>query len=284
MTKAATIRAIYKCLLRDARDLQRTPQFRLRNALRLEQWGVGHFVETPSKTSSSSGDVSSNKDANEGVAEAQKTTKLADIRSLEEYLTLREEGFAYGDQSQNADLEAIIRESFRNNMRIKDPKEISEKVDGAILALQELSEQMLLAKCSSVTTTRGVRIEATSQYVETHSNPEQSIYRFTYRIMITNENEHEAVQILGRQYTFESEKGQRIALPRNSPGIVGATPVLAPGETFEYASGVDIDAPRGSVTGCLHTLHRTKQPEGNDELFDAYVSKFALLSPFASQQ
>jgi hypothetical protein len=122
MTKAATIRAIYKCLLRDARDLQRTPQFRLRNALRLEQWGVGHFVETPSKTSSSSGDVSSNKDANEGVAEAQKTTKLADIRSLEEYLTLREEGFAYGDQSQNADLEAIIRESFRNNMRIKDPK------------------------------------------------------------------------------------------------------------------------------------------------------------------
>lgn len=39
-----------------------------------------------------------------------------------------------------------------------------------------------------VTTTRGVRIEATSQYVETHSNPEQNIFRFTYRITITNQS------------------------------------------------------------------------------------------------
>jgi uncharacterized protein affecting Mg2+/Co2+ transport len=73
-------------------------------------------------------------------------------------------------------------------------------------------------------------------------------------------DEHTAVQILGRQYTFESDKGQRIALPRNSPGIVGNTPVLAPGDTFEYASGVDIDSPRGTVTGCLHALRRPVEP------------------------
>lgn len=39
-----------------------------------------------------------------------------------------------------------------------------------------------------VTTTRGVRIEATSKYVETHSNPEQNVFRFTYRITITNQS------------------------------------------------------------------------------------------------
>lgn len=89
---------------------------------------------------------------------------------------------------------------------------------------------------------------------------------------------HDSIQILGRQYTFESEKGQRVALPRNSPGIVGATPVLAPGEAFEYASGVDIDAPRGSVTGCLHAVRITDDPSGG-ELFDAFVSKFALIAP-----
>jgi ApaG protein len=90
-----------------------------------------------------------------------------------------------------------------------------------------------------------------------------------------------SIQILGRQYTFESEKGQRIALPRNSPGVVGATPLLAPGQTFEYASGVDIDAPRGSVTGCLHAVRKPKEPEAaaDDEPFDAFVSKFALLAP-----
>jgi hypothetical protein len=189
MTKAATVRAIYKCLLRDAKDLQRTPQFRLRNALRLEQWGAGHFVEANALAGTSSTTDSNEND--DGTAAAAKT-KLADIRSLDQYLTLREEGFGY-DANQEADLVSIIRASFRENVELKDPKEISIKVDEAILTLQELSEQLLLAKCSSVTTTRGVRIEATSQYVETHSNPEQNIFRFTYRITITNQSTHQPV-------------------------------------------------------------------------------------------
>ncbi|TYZ59915.1 hypothetical protein PybrP1_006898 [[Pythium] brassicae (nom. inval.)] len=263
---AATIRAVYKCLLLEARALQRQPQFALRNALRLEQWGSGRFVEP--RTS--------------GAEQKEAAAALASVRSLGQFLTLQERGFAR-DVAGGVDIAGIIRESFRENAGLQHPQEISDKLDEAIIALQELSEQLLLAKCSSVTTTRGVRIEATSKYVETHSNPEQNVFRFTYRITITNENAHESVQILGRQYTFESEKGQRTALPRNSPGVVGATPVLAPGEAFEYASGVDIDAPRGSVSGCLHALRRSDAPDG-DELFDAFVSKFALLTPAAAQK
>lgn len=279
MTKAATVRAIYKCLLRDAKDLQRTPQFRLRNALRLEQWGTGHFVEaiaqTPTTSSSNQADP----------PDAKGKTKLADIRSLEQYLTLREEDFGY-DAEQHADLMRIIRASFRENVDLKDPKVRScfKYVKCAVVTLtatsvhvccsiatyrrsasrwtkrsctyalcacivpflpcdesqslmwrcdlrllrtlQELSEQQLLAKCSSgmclllsnqqlrlvalsssltsrgvwcimlllsVTTTRGIRIEATSQYVETHSNPEQNIFRFTYRITITNQSAYHAL-------------------------------------------------------------------------------------------
>ncbi|TDH65936.1 hypothetical protein CCR75_004055 [Bremia lactucae] len=139
----------------------------------------------------------------------------------------------------------------------------------------------LLSNMFAVTVTNGVRIEATSKYVQKHSDPATNVFRFTYRITITNQNDSISIQILGRQYTFESEKGQRIALPRNSPGIVGATPMLAPGQTFEYASGVDIDAPRGSITGCLHAVYKTEHPsDDNDgELFDVLVSKFALLAP-----
>lgn len=116
MTKSATVRAIYKCLLRDATDLQRTPQFRLRNALRLEQWGTGHFIEAPD--SSSSINSSDFEDSSEDVKEK---TKLADIRSLEQYLTLREDGFGY-DAEQQTDLAGIIRASFRENVDLKDPK------------------------------------------------------------------------------------------------------------------------------------------------------------------
>lgn len=115
MTKAATVRAIYKCLLRDAKDLQRTPHFRLRNALRLEQWGTGHFVEA-----SAQAPVVSNIDF-EDPSDAKEKIKLADIRSLEQYLTLREEGFGY-DAEQQADLVSIIRASFRGSAGLKDPK------------------------------------------------------------------------------------------------------------------------------------------------------------------
>lgn len=121
MTKATTIREIYKCLLRDAKDLQRTPQFRLRNALRLEQWGTGHFIDAQDTTSSSS-TVERGNDATRNIAGiAAEKTKLADIRSLEQYLTLREEGFGYSSR-QEADLVQIIRESFRDNINLKDTK------------------------------------------------------------------------------------------------------------------------------------------------------------------
>lgn len=99
----------------------------------------------------------------------------------------------------------------------------------------------------------------------------------------------DAIQITGRQYTFTSVNGQVQSLPRHSPGIVGATPILRPGQSFEYTSGVEIDAPQGYVTGCLHAV-RKKLESKDDHVtdgdhvgnqvpleFDAYVSKFNLL-------
>jgi uncharacterized protein affecting Mg2+/Co2+ transport len=89
-----------------------------------------------------------------------------------------------------------------------------------------------------------------------------------------------------------SERGQRTVLPRHSPGIVGNTPVLQPGQSFEYASGVDIDSPRGFVTGCLHTVRRDTNQFGthattstNDgDMFDAFISKFQLIAPAIESQ
>lgn len=111
MTKAATVRAIYKCLLRDARDLQQTPQFRLRNALRLEQWGTGHFVESPAHE----------RDSTDADAQAPPSLRVADIRSLGQYLTLEERGFAY-EPEQSTDLVHVIRESFRESAGLTSPQ------------------------------------------------------------------------------------------------------------------------------------------------------------------
>ncbi|RLN78454.1 hypothetical protein BBJ28_00016846 [Nothophytophthora sp. Chile5] len=236
MAKASTVKALYKCLLRDTRELKRTPHFNFRSALEIEQWGTGNYVEPASA-----------KSHRQQLPNAHEAAPRL-LRSLAQFRELREKGFQHN--APNVDIVESVR---------------------------------------AMTVTDGVRVEVTSQYVESDTSPKPDTYRFTYRVTITNESTYKegSVQILGRQYTFESENGQRIALPRNSPGVVGNTPVLAPGQTFEYASGVDIDAPRGSVTGCLHALRRTqasdddKDQDDDGELFDAFVSKFALLTPQA---
>ncbi|CAH0479704.1 unnamed protein product [Peronospora belbahrii] len=267
----STVRSIYRCLLRDARELQRIPHYNIRRDLQLEKWGIGSFVKP----------LTYHEQQELKMHESRGVTILM---SLEEFRKLRDHAFRMRPLT-TVDLTKSIQVAFRQHMKLNDPKVTSAKVDEAIEALSELSDQLLLAKCSTVTVTDGVRIEATSKYLQSHSNPGSNIYRFTYRITITNQNEECSVQILGRQYTFESEKGQRIALKRFSPGIVGATPLLAPGQIFEYASGIDIDAPRGSVTGCLHALRKSKTLNAEEgeagEHFDALVSKFSLLAPHA---
>ncbi|DAZ98866.1 TPA: hypothetical protein N0F65_002591 [Lagenidium giganteum] len=255
MTKPSTIRAIYKCLLFEAQQLSRVPHFRLRNRLQLEQWGTGAFVEHRSMP----------------------TPDATRLCSLQQFHALQKQGFRYEDR--RVDVVDMVRQGFRTNLHLDDPKAISLKLDEAIECLQELSEQLLLARCSSVTNTNGIRIEATSQYVPSHSRPDQRVYRFTYRITVTNTNDTNAVQITGRQYTFSSVSGQRISLPRNSPGIVGQVPILLPGQTYEYGSGVDIDSPEGNVVGCLHVVQKSKEQGAEDVTFDAFVSRFELHAP-----
>lgn len=46
------------------------------------------------------------------------------------------------------------------------------------------------ARCCAVTVTNGIRIEATSHYVQSHSNPASNTYRFTYRVTITNQSKN----------------------------------------------------------------------------------------------
>lgn len=102
---AATIRAVYKCLLIEARALQRQPQFVLRNALRLEQWGSGHFVEArPS-----------------GAEQKEAAAAFAAVRSLGHFLTLQERGFTR-DIVDGVDIASIIRESFRENAGLQHPQ------------------------------------------------------------------------------------------------------------------------------------------------------------------
>ena len=62
------------------------------------------------------------------------------------------------------------------------------------------------------------------------------------------------------------------------PGVVGETPTLAPGESFEYTSGAPLDTPSGFMTGTYSM--RTAQGEN----FEIVIPLFALDSPYQARQ
>ena len=127
---------------------------------------------------------------------------------------------------------------------------LPQRLDNGIAAMREMHAQLSLARCSSAARSDVgddvcVECEAHSMF-RGQSGPH---WAFQYRIRITNKGSS-AVQVLGRQWTIRNADGSMHAeVARGSPGVVGQTPVLQPGEAFEYSSGSTVATPGGSVEG-----------------------------------
>lgn len=125
----------------------------------------------------------------------------------------------------------------------------------------------------SDTTTRGVRVEVSSEYLPERSAPAESSYFFCYHVRIANEGE-ETVQLLSRIWIITDSEGDVKRV--EGPGVVGETPVLAPGEEFRYTSYCPLRTTVGTMQG---TFRMTVLPSG--EAFDAEIAPFTLAVPHA---
>merc|ERR1712216_282615 len=117
-----------------------------------------------------------------------------------------------------------------------------------------------------VCTTEGICVEASSEF-QGMQPPPPGTPVFQYRIRITNQGTR-TVQLLGRQWEIMNNDGtQHGHVPRNSPGVVGQTPILRPGECFEYASGTTFsDRSGGWVQGSfqmVELIHEEKGKQGD---------------------
>ncbi len=124
----------------------------------------------------------------------------------------------------------------------------------------------------SDTTTRGVRVQVESFYVEEQSAPDEGYYLFAYQVRISNLGE-ETVQLLSREWIITDAHGREQRV--QGPGVVGKQPVLSPGETFEYTSSCPLPTPVGAMHGTYQMVTR-----GGDR-FDAVIAPFSLATPHA---
>jgi ApaG protein len=115
--------------------------------------------------------------------------------------------------------------------------------------------------------TRGIEVQVSPRFLAERSSPENGYFFWAYTIEIINRG-RDTVQLKTRHWKITDAHG-RLQEVRGA-GVVGETPVLEPGESFEYTSGVPLPTPSGFMTGSYGMV--TAAGDG----FDIEIPAFSL--------
>jgi ApaG protein len=122
---------------------------------------------------------------------------------------------------------------------------------------------------NSDTVTEGVHVQVYPDYIPEQSNPELNRFSFSYRVIITNESDAK-LKLLSRHWLIINSDGDVEKI--DGPGVVGQTPELEPGESFEYTSFTPLNTSWGTMEG-TYTMQRE-----DGEKFEAKIGRFYLVS------
>ena len=118
--------------------------------------------------------------------------------------------------------------------------------------------------------TRNIEVTVSPRFLPERSSTEKSYYFWAYTIGISNRGDT-TVQLKTRHWRITDGFG-RLQEVRGA-GVVGEEPVLEPGASFEYTSGVPLPTPSGFMTGTYGMV----TPDG--EQFDIDIPTFSLDGP-----
>jgi ApaG protein len=123
--------------------------------------------------------------------------------------------------------------------------------------------------------TRSIRVAVKPAYLDDQSDPDGGRYVWSYTVTIENRGA-ESVQLLSRYWNITDGAG--VVREIRGPGVVGAQPVIAPGEKFQYTSGCPLETASGIMVG----RYQMKAASGVD--FEAEIPAFLLESPYEWRQ
>jgi len=115
-----------------------------------------------------------------------------------------------------------------------------------------------------------IEVSSKTQFLAEESDEAAGRYVFAYTITIRNTGNVTA-QLISRHWIITDAQG-RVQEVRGL-GVVGAQPVLQPGQSHEYSSGTAIATPVGTMRGSYQMV-------GEDGArFDAEIPEFTLSVP-----
>ena len=115
-----------------------------------------------------------------------------------------------------------------------------------------------------------VSVSAQTQYLADQSDDAANRHVFAYTISIRNTGSV-AAQLISRHWIITDGRNQVQEV--RGLGVVGAQPLLKPGESFEYTSGTAIATPVGTMRGSYQMVAE----DGTQ--FDAPIPEFTLSVP-----
>jgi len=113
-------------------------------------------------------------------------------------------------------------------------------------------------------------VSASVQYLSEQSNEKAGRYVFAYTINILNTGNATA-QLISRHWIITDSQG--LVQEVRGLGVVGAQPVLRPGERHEYSSGTAIATPVGTMRGSYQMVAE------DGTRFEAVIPEFTLSVP-----
>ena len=109
-----------------------------------------------------------------------------------------------------------------------------------------------------------------TEFLPDQSDLERNRYAFAYHIKIVNTG-NVAAQLISRHWVIDEFNGEQQEV--RGLGVVGAQPLLQPGQLFEYTSGTVLTTPNGK----MHGSYQMVADDGT--AFDITVPAFTLSMP-----
>jgi ApaG protein len=115
-----------------------------------------------------------------------------------------------------------------------------------------------------------ITVRPAARYVPEQSDDKAGRYVFAYTITIRNTGSATA-QLISRHWIITDAQG--LVQEVRGLGVVGAQPVLRPGEQHEYSSGTAIATPVGTMRGSYQMVAE------DGTRFEAPIPEFTLSVP-----
>jgi ApaG protein len=115
-----------------------------------------------------------------------------------------------------------------------------------------------------------IDVSAATQYLDDQSDEAAGRYVFAYTIKLRNTGSV-AAQLISRHWVITDSQG--LVQEVRGLGVVGAQPLLQPGESFEYTSGASIATSVGTMKGSYQMVAT------DGTRFEAPIPEFTLSVP-----